>query len=48
MPFISYGGTSMLSCMGLMGFLQGISSRVREDLEQDIEMAGAREGAGVA
>ncbi len=45
MPFISYGGTSMLSCMGLMGFLQGISSRVREDLEKDIEMAGAREGA---
>lgn len=48
MPFISYGGTSMVSCMGLMGFLQGISSRVREDLAKDIEMTGAREEAGVS
>ncbi|MDR3051484.1 MAG: FtsW/RodA/SpoVE family cell cycle protein [Oscillospiraceae bacterium] len=45
MPFISYGGTSLLSCMGLMGLLQGVSSRVKEDTEQDVAMAQATEEA---
>ncbi len=39
MPFISYGGTSLLSCMGLIGLLQGVSSRVKEDTEQDVALA---------
>ena len=35
MPFVSYGGTSMVSCMGLMGILQGVSSVNQDDLEYD-------------
>lgn len=36
MPFLSYGGSSLLSCMAMMGILCGISGRVREDTEEDI------------
>ncbi len=35
MPFISSGGTSLLSCMTLVGFLQGVHSHIRIDTEQD-------------
>ena len=40
MPFLSYGGSSLLSCMAMMGMLCGISGRVREETEEDI--LGAR------
>lgn len=36
MPFLSYGGSSLLSCMAMMGILCGISGRVREETEEDI------------
>ena len=36
MPFLSYGGSSLLSCMAMMGMLCGISGRVREETEEDI------------
>ena len=36
MPFLSYGGSSLLSCMAMMGILCGISGRMREETEEDI------------
>ncbi|MBP3657132.1 MAG: FtsW/RodA/SpoVE family cell cycle protein [Clostridia bacterium] len=36
MPFLSYGGSSLLSCMAMIGVLHGISARAQEDLEEDI------------
>ena len=45
MPFVSYGGTSLLSCMTLVGFLHGVSARVEADTEQDIAIVEASEDA---
>ncbi len=39
MPFVSYGGTSLVSCMGLIGFLQGVASINQDDLEYDYEIS---------
>ncbi len=39
MPFVSYGGTSMVSCMGLIGLLQGVASINQDDLEYDYEIS---------
>ena len=36
MPFISYGGSSLLSCMCMVGILHGICARAQEDLEEDV------------
>ena len=36
MPFLSYGGSSMLSCMMMIGILNGIAGRSRENMEEDI------------
>ncbi|MBP3428428.1 MAG: FtsW/RodA/SpoVE family cell cycle protein [Clostridia bacterium] len=36
MPFLSYGGSSLLSCLAMMGILHGVSARVQEDLEDDV------------
>jgi len=33
MPFVSYGGSSMIACMMLVGVLQGISSRSGTELD---------------
>ncbi len=41
MPFVSYGGTSMVSCMGLIGLLQGVSSLNQDDLSYDYEISRA-------
>ena len=39
MPFVSYGGTSLVSCMGLIGLLQGVASLNQDDLEYDYEIS---------
>ncbi len=39
LPFVSYGGTSLVTCMGLMGFLCGVSAQNREDRENDARLA---------
>lgn len=36
MPFISYGGSSLLSCMCMVGIVHGICARAQEDLEEDV------------
>ena len=39
MPFVSYGGTSLISCMGLIGLLQGVASLNQDDLAYDYEIS---------
>ncbi len=39
MPFVSYGGTSLVSCMGLIGLLQGVASVNQDDWEYDYEIS---------
>jgi cell division protein FtsW (lipid II flippase) len=39
MPFVSYGGTSLVSCMGLIGLLQGVASINQDDLKYDYEIS---------
>ena len=36
MPFISYGGSSLLSCLCMVGVLHGICARAQEDMEEDV------------
>ncbi len=36
MPFLSYGGSSLLSCLAMVGILNGIAERAQENLEEDI------------
>ena len=36
MPFLSYGGSSLLSCMAMIGILHGASASAQENLEEDI------------
>lgn len=43
MPFISYGGTSLLSCMGLIGLLHGVTLRIKADTAHDFAIAEAAE-----
>lgn len=47
MPFVSYGGTSLVSSMCLMGLLQGVASLNEDDLNEDTRLAmlGSEEGA---
>ena len=39
MPFVSYGGTSLVSCMGLIGLLQGVASVNQDDITYDYEIS---------
>ena len=39
MPFVSYGGTSMVSCMAMIGLIQGVASVNQDDLEYDYEIS---------
>ncbi len=39
MPFVSYGGTSLVSCMGLIGLMQGVASVNQDDWEYDYEIS---------
>ncbi|MDL2318046.1 FtsW/RodA/SpoVE family cell cycle protein [Eubacteriales bacterium OttesenSCG-928-A19] len=46
MPFVSYGGTSLVTCMGMIGLLCGVSARNDEDRAADVRLAtGAEEAA---
>ena len=36
MPFLSYGGSSLISCMAMIGILHGASARAQDHLEEDI------------
>ncbi len=35
LPFVSYGGTSLISSLGIMGLLQGVASVNLEDIKED-------------
>lgn len=39
MPFVSYGGTSLVSSMCVMGLLQGVESLNEDDLDEDTRLA---------
>ncbi len=39
MPFVSYGGTSLISSMCLIGFVQGVASLNEDDLDEDTHLA---------
>ena len=39
MPFVSYGGTSLISSMCLIGFIQGVASINEDDLAEDRRIA---------
>lgn len=41
MPFVSYGGSSLVSSMGLIGLLQGVSTLNQKDLSYDYQMSRA-------
>ncbi len=43
LPFLSYGGTSLVSCMGMVGILCGVSARGADDQEADRRMAEGKE-----
>ena len=36
MPLMSYGGSSLVTCLAMIGILHGISARAQDDLEEDI------------
>lgn len=44
LPFVSYGGTSLLSSMGMMGVIQGIASINKRHIMQDELLADIGEG----
>ena len=39
MPFVSYGGTSLVSSLCVMGLLQGVESLNEDDLDEDTRLA---------
>ncbi|NLO86582.1 MAG: FtsW/RodA/SpoVE family cell cycle protein [Clostridiales bacterium] len=43
MPFVSYGGTSLVSCMGLIGLLQGVASVNQDDLTYDYDISHSQQ-----
>ncbi len=40
MPFLSYGGSSLLSCLGMAGILHGLAARERDALAASLADAG--------
>lgn len=47
MPFVSYGGTSLVSCMGLIGLIQGVASVNQDDLSYDYEISRSLQEAAL-
>ena len=45
MPFVSYGGTSLVACLCLIGLIQGVSSVNEDDLARDADLADYGGGA---
>lgn len=45
MPFVSYGGTSLVTCMGMIGLLGGVAARNDENRENDARLAAETEEA---
>ena len=45
MPFVSYGGTSLVACLCLIGLIQGVSSVNEDDLAHDADLADYGGGA---
>ena len=43
MPFVSYGGTSMVSCLGLIGLIQGVASINQDELDYDFEISRSQQ-----
>lgn len=39
MPFVSYGGSSLISCMGLIGILQGVSIHNKDNMRDEANLA---------
>ena len=39
LPFVSYGGTSLISSMCLVGFIQGVESLNEDDLQEEARLA---------
>jgi cell division protein FtsW (lipid II flippase) len=39
MPFVSEGGTSLVSCLCLIGMLQGVACRNEDLLKEDARLA---------
>ena len=44
LPFISYGGTSLISAMCLVGFIQGVESLNEDDLQEEARLARLEQG----
>ncbi len=44
LPFISYGGTSLISSMCLIGLLQGVDSLTEEEMEEDARLTMLERG----
>ena len=42
LPFVSYGGTSLISSMCLVGFIQGVESLNEDNLQEDIHLAAMK------
>ncbi len=43
MPFVSYGGTSLVSCLCVIGLLQGVASVNQDDLQYDYQISRSLE-----
>lgn len=44
LPFVSYGGSSLVSSLCLIGLVQGVGSLNEDHLNQDTELATAVQG----
>ena len=43
--YVSYGGTSLVACLCLIGLIQGVSSVNEDDLARDADLADYGGGA---
>ncbi len=47
LPFVSYGGTSLVSSMCLVGLIQGVESLNRDNVKEDLRLSYYAEEAGL-